>query len=322
MNLLALVLAVVGQTSQVTVTLPTDAAVSGQSIELAEVATITAGDPAVVSALGSIDLGYAPSPGYSRTLAAQRIFDAIQTAQPGVQVRMAGSPLVRVTVRTEVVPADRLQQVAREALEALADGDRITIDLQQALVDVEVPIGNEAAVVRALPAATEVRTGTNAVTVKVEVDGRTYVTRQVLFTVQRWQNVAVLSRGVSSGEAITPDIVEVREVVLPAHQREKPLTTSMLIGSVAIRDLPAGKAVLGIDVHRPNAIQAQTPIVLEVRHGAIKARAMAVAMDSGAIGDRIRVRVVDSGREMHAHVESRDLVVIDLGGYDGFGERR
>ena len=57
----------------VKVTLHPEATVRGTEISLAQVATVEGDDAAEVERVRSLKLGYAPAPGYSRTLAAPRV---------------------------------------------------------------------------------------------------------------------------------------------------------------------------------------------------------------------------------------------------------
>lgn len=293
--------------------LKTDAVVTGTSIELGEVAIIQGVEPDLLASIESIDLGYSPSPGYSRLLLGERVAQNIALAQPGFEFTLLGAPSCRVEPKTSTVPGSRLVEVARNAIETAARDVRATISLMQAVSDVNVPEGSSPPVVRASLNSMDVQTGTQSVTVRVEVDGHAHVTRQVLFGVQVWQTVTVLREGIESGDIITPAMLEQREVLVPGAQAGAPLTQSMLVGAVASRRLQEGRPILDIDVHRPLAVEAQSPIVLEVRSGAIKARATATALQGGSLGERIRVRLDGSEREMFAVIESRSLVVVDLG---------
>ncbi|QDU86554.1 flagellar basal body P-ring biosynthesis protein FlgA [Planctomycetes bacterium Pla163] len=295
------------------IVLSPDASVTGNSIELGEVATITGVDEATRATLAAIDLGYSPSPGYSRLLFAERVAQAITLVQPGFVFEITGSATCKVQPITRIVESSQIIDVARQALAAAVTGGRTTFELQQGVVDVEVPEGGSDPVVRASLNSADVRTGVQSVTVRVEVDGRAYATRQVHFRVQRWELVAVLERSIPSGTVITADMLEQREVLVPSSRTDSALTSSMLVGAVAARQLEAGRALVGLDVHRPLAVEAQAPIIVEVRRGAVSARAAAIALQGGALGERIRIRIADSSREMFGIVESRSLVVVDLG---------
>lgn len=295
------------------IVLAPDASVTGNSIELGEVATFSGVDETTRAGLAAIDLGYSPSPGYSRLLFSERITQAVTLTYPGLVFDVQGSETCKVEPVTRIVESTRIIEVARQALTTAVAGSRTTIELQRGVIDVEVPESGSEPVVRAALNSSEVRTGVQSVTVRVEVDGRAYATRQVHFRVQRWEEVSVLKRTLPSGQVITAEMLEVREVLVPGTRRDPALTGTMLVGAVAARKLEAGQALVSLDVHRPLAIEAQAPIMVEVRRGTVTARAAATALQGGALGERIGVRIAGSNRELFGIVTSRSLVVVDLG---------
>jgi flagella basal body P-ring formation protein FlgA len=301
------------QESGTTVTLRAEAFCEGNSIELAEIAEITGADAGLAAALAALDFGYSPSPSYSRTLVANRIAEEIARAFPGVPVTLDGSAVCKVWPRTQVVQRTDIESAARTALETAVAGERVSLTLRAPIDDVLVPVSVGAPEIRAVLNNPNVQSGIQSVTVRIELEGRVHATRQVHYDVQRWQRVAVLRRPVASGVIVTPDMVEEREVLLPPTQREPSLTSDMLIGAVTARYIDSGRAIQPIDVHRPKVVEPRAAVIVEVRHGQITARAAAIALEEGAGGDRIRVKILDSGREMYATVVSRELVVVELG---------
>ena len=70
----------------------------------------------------------------------------------------------------------------------------------------------------------------------------------------------------------------------------------------------------GVFIKRTVAnVKAVDDVSFEIKKGAITARVSAVALEDGSRGDRIRVSVLPSERELKGVVASRDLVNADLG---------
>ena len=91
------------------------------------------------------------------------------------------------------------------------------------------------------------------------------------------------------------------------------LRPDMIVGASFARAMKAGEAVQPGDVVRAVLVEAGATLVLEVKKGGVAARVPVAAEESGARGDRVRVRFLDSDRTIAAVVRSRELVVIDLG---------
>jgi flagella basal body P-ring formation protein FlgA len=55
-----------------------------------------------------------------------------------------------------------------------------------------------------------------------------------------------------------------------------------------------------------------TTLFLRVKKGPVEARVSALALETGTVGDRIRVKTVDAGQELVATVVGRDQCEISL----------
>ncbi len=302
--------------SGVTVTLPMEATSRGTELTLGEIATITGADAALVEQVESLDLGYAPQPGFSRLLHAQRIQQTLARELPGVQVRLVGESAIRVRPEVARIASAQIRAAAEaELARAFAERD-VTYEPNGKIADVTVPAGSAPPVVRARLDTTEAKTGTIAVPVEILVDGEIYRTVWSNWKTVRWETMPVLKRAVRGGQRLQPYDLENRRVRVEVTQR-KALPASLLAGAIAARDLNVGTPVTEADIHRPTVVTQGDGILLEVRKGAVTARVAATALESGAVGDRIRVRASGSGLEHFAVIRSGDLARIDLGAKQG-----
>ena len=89
----------------VRVELPSEARVRGTELSVGSVAAVSGADAREVERVRAVSLGYAPAPGYSRLLQAQRILRDIQSQAPGSR-RKDGTSGARITpVHPESRPA-------------------------------------------------------------------------------------------------------------------------------------------------------------------------------------------------------------------------
>lgn len=303
----------------ITVTLPMEAESCGTEVELGEIAQVRGADPELVARAGALELGYAPSPGYSRLFRAERIREQLARELPGVEVRLAGHAACRV--RPEVVriaPAD-VERAALEELVRLHGAAGPALELRTRIEEVAVPAGGAEHRLRARVEADELATGIVSVPVEILVDGVVYRTVWTSWRVEVWRTMPVLARAVPAGTVLSADMLEPQSVRWMGAGTGRPLDPTRIVGSVAARDLAAGEALTALDVHRATVVQATESVFLCVRKGAIQAKVPAVALEPGAVGDRIRVRALllggpkDAAQELTARVVHRDLVEIDLG---------
>lgn len=297
----------------ITVTLPMEAKVRGTELTLGDVAQISGDDAALVATARRVQLGSNPAPGYSRLIADSWIEQRLRRDLPDVEITLVGQRNCRVWPLVERISAERLRAAAENEVKRLIATEDATYELATPISEMLVPAGVEGAVVRVSVPGDRVSSGALAIPIQVVVDGTPYRTLWTTFDVRVWQTVPVLRRNVRAGERLTDEHFERRRVPRTESQRGAPLPVEALFGAIASRDILAGSAVTGADVHRAIAVEQGRPIVVQVRKGTITARIAGTARDSGSIGDRIRVVTVDKGAELVGIVRSREMVEIDLG---------
>ena len=297
----------------VTVTLPMEAHVRGTEVELGEIAEISGTDASLVASLQALELGYAPAPGYSRLFAARKIKEILSRKAPRVTVRFAGQPACRVFPEVTEISGDEIARAAKLQLQRTLGLREATLELVGSLAAVEVPAG-------AIQHRIEARLGTRPTTSKtisvpvdIHVDGVRYRTVWTSWDVKIWETRPVLARGVLAGQELRPQMFERRRVLLQSTGGVKPLDQGSLFGAVALRDMKSGELVTGLDVNRPTVVALGESVFLRVKNGSIEARVSAVALQSGAIGDRIRLQTANGAQELIARIISRDVCLLDLG---------
>lgn len=295
-----------------TVTLPSEVRVAGTELSLGDVATVTGDDATAAERLRALGLGYTPAPGYTRLLRRDRIAAQIANAFPDVEVRFAGEDRCRVAPAVEHVSGDRIRAAAEAEIARLFAGREAEVRLEGELRNEVLPMGEHAATLEPTLTERELRPGTWSVPVKLVVDGAVYKTIWTTWSVELWETRTVLVRDVARGATLSPDLFTMQRVLVSASARATSLAPAALDGAVLVRALAAGSPVLAGDVTRPKAIVRGDLVSLEVRRGGITARALAVAKQDGRLGDRIRVVLQSTGREMVAVVLSSKLVGIQM----------
>jgi len=298
--------------SGVTVTLPVQAKVRGTEIELREIATVTGADAAEVALVEAVELGYAPAPGYSRVLVAERIRERLRQRLPGVEFEVVGERACRIWPEVVEVPGAELRDAARRELEKAFAGPATTITAQGEIPTVQVPAGTAAPNYVARVRKGERASGAVSVPVEVHVEGVRYRTVWTTWKVEVFEDRSVLARPVRAGQELSPGMFVNKRVRVPAGRKVMPLDRSMVIGAIAKRDLSQGELVTQLDVHRPTIVTLGEPLTLRVTKGPITAQITVQALESGSVGDRIRVRAAETGRELVATVRNRDLCELEL----------
>ena len=297
----------------VTITLPMEAHVRGTEVELGEIAKISGADASVVASLQALELGYAPAPGYSRLFAARKIREILSRKAPRVTVRFSGQPACRVYPEVTEIAGIEIATAAKLQLQRTLGLREATFELVGSLTPVEVPAGTTEHRIEARLGTRPTTSKTISVPVDIHVDGVRYRTIWTTWDVKIWETRPVLAHDVRAGQELRPQMFESRRVLLESVGGVKPLDQGSLLGAVALRDLKPGELVTGLDVSRPRVVELGESIFLRVKKGSIRARVSAVALQSGAVGDKIRVRTTASAQELIARIISRDVCLLDLG---------
>ena len=296
----------------VKVILPMHAETLGTEIELGEIAEVTGGRPEDVARVKALELGYAPSPGYSRVLVAQRIREQIRQKLPTLEVEVVGQRAIRVVPKVTGIAPEQIQQAARGELERRLGTEGTTFQLVQPIPAVEIPAGHAQPSLRARTRALEAKSGSISLPVDILIDGARYRTIWTTWKVEVFATRPVLKMSVKQGEELMPGMLVQKRVKVTPGTTYPPLDGGMVIGAVAKRDLRAGETVTAMDVRRPTVVTVGEPLVLCVQKGPIMAKITVQALESGSVGDRIRVRAAGTGSEIIATVRSRDYCELHL----------
>lgn len=300
--------------SGVSVTLPAEARVAGAEIRLGAIARVEGDDPVAVARVLELELGYAPSPGYSRLLARWKIEQLAAERLPGLTLTFAGEPAVRVRAEVRELAPSEVELAARGALLRRLGGESVRLSLVEPIPALAVPAGEGGLSLDAEVPQQELSVGRLTVPVRVRIDGALYRTVWTTWQIEATRSLPVLVRDLPAGAPIGPDSVRFEERRLDAPLGGTPIDAAMLIGTVAARPLGAGAVLLERDVRRALLVRQNEQVQLEVQRGPILARVGAVARQSGHHGATVRVMVPSTGREVTARVIGENLVQVILSG--------
>jgi flagella basal body P-ring formation protein FlgA len=296
-----------------TVTLPDAVTVKGSEIELAEVAQLS-GDPALVTRARELSLGWAPAPGYQRTLHAAQVARRIRTALAGIDLTVAGSVTCKVEPEVQLVTSAQIEAAARGLLGERAGGRDLELLLLEQIEPVTIPVPEHGLEVVARLDRALLSSGPVQVPVELRVDGLPWRTVWTRWEAGLWADRLVLARDVQRGEVLTVHDLRRERVRLGAAQEAAAgkLEAVALDGAVALRDLTTGSVVSAGDVRRPVAVARGTEVTVELVKGPITASSLGTALESAAVGERIQVSLAGGTRTVQAQVIRRGLVRLVL----------
>lgn len=105
-----------------------------------------------------------------------------------------------------------------------------------------------------------------------------------------WREQLAVKRPLASGQTILADDVEVQRVLTAQFGTDAPADASAVIGQQASRDLRVGTVITTRMIQPVDMVRTSDLVTVRLRIGAIEVTAVARAMESGTLGQSIKVR--------------------------------
>lgn len=295
----------------VRVELPAAAHSTGLEIAVGDIATVTCADDALATRVRAASLGYAPAPGFSRTLRGDLVSSALRQAMPSVRVRVVGADRCRVTPKVTTIKGTALRAEAAVAMRAAIASLDAEARPAGDVPDLQLPAGEGEPRLVARASRGELFPGKRNVAVEVWIGERLYRTVQIPFELAVWERTAVLRRAINPREPLHAGLFEVKRVPLRDSRSTQALGLDQLAGAIAMKAMPAGAILTEHDVHREVVIRRGDQVTVTVINGAVRVTDVGVAKADGRMGERLRVELRSSGKELIAVVKGgRQVEVI------------
>ena len=147
------------------------------------------------------------------------------------------------------------------------------------------------------------------VKIAIAVNGAPQMNLVTAWRIRKYSFVLVAVRDIPSRTVLTPaDVTLDRREVLRLD--EVISEAGYVAGLETKRPVTAGSVLTKSALGRPQAVKAGGNVIIVSRAGAVTVRATGQALQSGAVGDVIRVRNLSSGKSLLARIESETTVVV------------
>jgi len=124
--------------------------------------------------------------------------------------------------------------------------------------------------------------------------------------------VAIPSDLLKRGEKITSEKINIQKIELNSSLlRSAVLHPERIIGMEVVRHLPGGSPIRWDQVKPRSLVQKGDEVELVIDHQAFAIKADAKALEAGALGDEIWVRLENNGKRMRAVVVDADHVTLE-----------
>jgi flagella basal body P-ring formation protein FlgA len=254
-----------------------------------------------------VSVAHAPDPGKSAVLDAEWLAETAR--RHGLAWRPARRN-VRLVLRRASRTIER-ENIARRIAAVLQDRGlkgklKVALDLRVATVHLPVDAG-ETFAIREL--RHDDRSGRLVGKLVAPARNPIYSMR-VTGRLQKMIKVPVLTRLVRRGE-----IVRARDVALRAVDQSKVPASAVIqradiVGQSARRSLPSGMPVRDGDLEAPTLVRRGALVTMEIKTPMMRLTARGKALDSGTLGETVRIRNIQSKRVIQGTVVGLDRVRI------------
>lgn len=132
----------------------------------------------------------------------------------------------------------------------------------------------------------------------------------IIAEIKRYQNVPVLNKSVKTGEVLTEDMItfEKRQMM---NIRETVQKVESIIGMQATRYLNAGQVIQYSDLKKEVILKKGQMVKAMVGGADFEVTISGEAQESGAVGDVVRIKNIDSQKVFAAKIIDRGIVRIE-----------
>ena len=288
------------------VILPTRIEVAEGKITAADLvgeSAVTLGD---VQRMREVGLGQAPAAGQMRRIGGPYLRRLLRAAKVnGVRVPAQ----IELIGRAEIVTAEQQLQAIRAYLKKRlgANGQIEQVRAFQNVTEFKVPPGSRIASV--LPVSANPFTARSSFKMEIRRRGQLVMRRYPQVTIQGKAQVRVASQTISARRPITAADFTVETLEL-SRIPARSLGRFRVAGMLASRRITVGRVVSRNDLKSPPVVHRGQRVRIELRQASVSVTTPGAALADAAIGQRVSVRNLASGRRLEAWVRGPGLVEV------------
>ena len=288
--------------------LPREKTITAAGLTMDDITHISGRDGKLAAKVAALPMGRAPFPGEVLVLTRKTIQARLASeGYPPPKVLLTGATEIKLSRNTNNYSSDDLANVATEYLQKHIVGKGIFWRVSKKPTPLYLAKSSNCRLLMAIDEKSPA--GHLRVIISAVAGKKTIATRMVHFKLTYQSQRVIATRDIPAGSAITPQNVKVESLIVarkPADKWQSPF------GSLARKTIAQGAVI------SPNMLKAAKPVIRIKRNEAVliavrgkgwKITTRGVALQNGRVGDKIRVRNIDSRKIIIAKVDKSGEVV-------------
>ena len=282
--------------------------VSGSAFTLGEIADFSGKDAALIKRLRAVEVGTSPLPGSSRSLSPGDIVVKLRAAHlETAQVTLTAPPSMEIRRAHVGLENAELVKAALEAAKPLlADLPDTTLTADGPPLNLNLPTGKMTLVAGACKGRPE--SGSLFVPIAIQVDGKPFQTVEIALKTHRVVRVVIANRQMEPGDIVQADDVSLAKMDVPPSFARPLTSVKPAIGKRIKKRVLMDSPLSALDLEVPPAVLANVEVTIQFNYGAIQVTARARTLQSGAVGETIRVQTTDTHKELDAVIVNSHTV--------------
>lgn len=286
-----------------------------KQIVLGDIAYVSCNDSSLLERLNSILIGSTPWPGNVRKIEIAVI--NARLVDEGVnlnEVTYGTTTSSLISVESTTITGEEIVKKAKEYLLAKMSRseDEIIVESDRSPADKVLPANDEDIRFEVSQIDVNKDRGNVQLIVRIFIKDKQYLKISVFFNIRVYEDVVTSNRKIDRHDILTADDLVIKKVETTKLVNLTFDSVEDLVGKRAIRPIPANTPITAEIVDNPPAIKKGDFIKLLIQTGNLHVVAKGVAKEDGYLGKVIRVKSIDSNKELYGKVEDLSTVKVIL----------
>ncbi len=283
---------------------------------LGDIAYVSCNDPSLLERINGILIGNTPWPGYVRKI--EKDIISARLADDGIDLKevvFGNTASSLVTVESITITGEEIIKKAKEYLlsrQSQPDGSEIVIESDRIPMDKLLPVNEGDIRFEVSQTDANKERGNVQLIVRVFINDKQHLKIPVFFHIRVYEDVVTTTRKISRDTILDPDDIEIRRMETTKLMGVTFDTIEDLVGKRVIRSIPSNIPITADLVNNPPVIKKGDFIKVLVQSGNLHIVTKGVAKEDGYFGKIIRVKNIDSKKELYGRVEDISTVKIVL----------
>lgn len=285
-----------------------EAVVSGATIRLGDVADIMSPrveDNATVARLRTIEVSASPKAGGTLRLEGTKVLERLAT--DGIDLNS-----VRYSIPRELTVTRSFREVQmvelEQALSSFLTKNPKQIEVKKIALDHPVRIPSDSLSVEVV-ALENTRPGHIGIDYKA-ISATDEARFQLRASADSWRMLPVAAKPLKRGSVVNAEDVKLVKLNDVASNKDAIENVGDILGHATSRDLGQGEVFRSSGVELPVIVAAGAKVTLVVRQGPLEVTASGIAVQSGAIGQEVKVQNDASKKVVSGKIEGPGVVVV------------